>query len=128
VIAALAERAGEVVGVDVPGWTMEQVTVGESGRRPGSAGHDLGGTDGYGLFAITRPFADSILAKWGWSYEGMWNPAFNAIAMAEIYKAQGIGAWYGVSHVTDWSRHYRGRFDLRLVLGGRTLRQVVGGN
>lgn len=125
VIAALAEEAGKVVGVDVPGWTMEQVTIGESGRRPGSAGHDLGGTDGYGLWAVTDPFADSILAKYGWTYDGMWNPARNAIVMAEILKAQGIGAWYGTSHVTDWDRHYRGRFDLRLVLGGRSLAQLI---
>lgn len=125
-IAALAEEAGKVVGVDVPGWTMEQVTEGESTRRPGSAAVDIGGTKGYGLWAITWPFANDILARYGWSYEEMWNPVPNAIVMAEIFARQGIRAWYGIRFVTDWNRHYRGDFDLRLVLGGKTLRQVIG--
>lgn len=127
VIAALAERAGKLVGTDVPGWTMEQVSIGESGRRPGSAGADIGGTRGYGLWAITWPYADTILARHGWTYEDMLDPADNAIAMAEIYKAQGIGAWYGTSHVTDRDRHYRRRFNLSSVLGGRSLRQIATG-
>lgn len=126
-IAALAEEAGDAVGVDVPGWTMEQVTRGESIGRPGSAAVDVGGTYGVGLWAITWPFADPILARYGWTYEDMFNPARNSIVMAEIYGRQGIGAWYGTRYVTDWDRHYRGRFDLRLVLGGKTLRQVVRG-
>ena len=127
VIAALAEKAGELVGADVPGWTMEQVTIGESGRRPGSAGVDMGGTRGYGLAAITWPFADSILARYGWSYEDMWNPAKNLVVAAAMYGERGFAPWYGTSYVTDWDRHYRGSFDLRLVLGGKTLRQVIRG-
>lgn len=127
VIAALAEKAGKVVGVDVPGWTMEQVSIGESGRRPGSAGVDVGGTRGYGLVAITWPYADPILARYGWSYEDMWNPAKNLIVAAVMYGERGFAPWYGTSHVTSWDRHYRGRFDLRLVLGGRTLRRLVSG-
>jgi hypothetical protein len=126
-IAALAEKAGEVVGADVPGWTMEQVTEGESGRRPGSAGNDVGGTRGYGLWAITWPFADGILAAHGWTYEDMWNPVRCSVVMAEIYKAQGIRAWYGVSHVTDWGRHYRGKLDLRKVLGGLSFKAALAG-
>lgn len=126
VIAALAEKAGDLVGADVPGVTMAQVTKGESISRPASAGVDAGGTIGYGLWAITWPFANDILARYGWRYApDMWNPVRNAIAMAEIYKRQGIRAWYGTRHVTCWGCHYRGRFDLRLVLGGKTLRQAV---
>lgn len=125
VIAALAEKAGDLIGVDVPGWTMEQMTIGESGRRPGSAGVDVGGTYGMGLWAITSPFADSILARWGWGYDDMRNPVRCAVAMAEIYAAQGLGAWYGDGFVTSSDAHYRGRFDLRLVLGGISLRQAL---
>ncbi len=126
VIAALAEKAGETLGVDVPGWTMEQMTIGESGRRPGSAAVDPGGTRGYGLWAVTWPFSDPIIAKYGWSYDDMWNPVRNAVAMAEIYARQGLGAWYGNGYVTSTNAHYRGHFDLRLVLGGLTLRQALG--
>lgn len=124
-IAALAEEAGKVVGVDVPGWTMEQVTEGESTRRPGSAAVDVGGTVGWGLWAITDPFANALLAKHGWTYEDMLDPVPNAIIMAEMYGERGIAPWYGIRFVTCWSCHYRGRFDLRLVLGGKTLRQAM---
>jgi hypothetical protein len=127
VIAALAEKAGDYVGVDVPGWTMEQVTEGESDRKPGSAGHDVGGTDGYGAWAITDPFANEYLGRHGWTYADMWNPVRNAVVMAEMFADRGTAPWYGTSHVTDWSRHYRGRFDLRLVLGGETFREAVRG-
>jgi len=101
------------------------MTKGESARRPGAAGVDVGGTVGYGLWAITSPFANGILARWGWSYEDMLNPVRNAVAMAEIYAAQGIGAWYGDGFVTHRDLHYRGRFDLRLVLGGLTFRRAL---
>lgn len=43
VIAALAESAGRTLGVDVPGETMEQVTIGESSQEPGSHGFDPNG-------------------------------------------------------------------------------------
>lgn len=125
VIAALSEKAGDLIGVDVPGWTMEQVTIGESARRPGSAGVDVGGTVGYGLWAITSPFANGILARHRWGYSEMLNPVRNAVAMAEIYATQGIGAWYGTGYVTSTDAHYRGHFDLRLVLDGRSLRQAL---
>lgn len=125
VIAALAERAGDYVGVNVPGWTMAEVTIGESSRRPGSAGLDVGGTRGYGLWAITWPFADAILAKYRWIYEDMWNPVKCAIVMAEIFRLQGLAAWYGDGFVTDSDRHYRGHFDLRRVLGGLTFAQAL---
>lgn len=111
VAAALFEAAG------MPGVTMAQIAKGESGLRPGSAGVDPGGTVGYGILAITSPFADSIVAKYG-GYEQMWNPVKNAAAASEIYEAQGLGAWYGTRYVTSWDAHYRGGFDLSKVLGG----------
>jgi hypothetical protein len=125
VIAALAEQAGDALGVDVPGWTMAQMTIGESGGRPGSAGVDIGGTVGYGMWAITSPFANAILAKHGWSYEDMWNPVRNSMAMAEIYASQGLGAWYGDGFVTDRDAHYRGKLDLSRVLGGLSYRRAL---
>jgi hypothetical protein len=126
VIAALAEKAGDTLGIDIPGWTMEQMTIGESGRRPGSAGVDPGGRSvGYGLWAITSPFSNWVLAKHGWGYRDMFNPVRNAVAMAEIYGAQGLGAWYGDGFVTNRNAHYRGRFDIRLVLGGLSFRRAL---
>lgn len=126
VIAALAERAGDALGVDVPGWTMAQMTIGESGRRPGSAGVDPGGRSaGYCLWAITTPFSDDIVAPLG-GYEALWNPVKCAAAMVAVYARQGLGAWYGDGYVTHPNAHYRGRFDLRLVLGGKTFKQALG--
>jgi hypothetical protein len=105
---------------------MEQMTIGESGRRPGSAGVDPGGRSvGYGLWAITSPFSNWVLAKHGWGYRDMFNPVRNAVAMAEIYGAQGLGAWYGDGFVTNRNAHYRGRFDIRLVLGGLSFRRAL---
>jgi hypothetical protein len=118
VVAALAEAAG------MPGVTMAQMAIGESGLRPGSAGVDPGGTRGYGLWAITSPFSDSIVAKYG-GYEAMWNPVKNAAAAAEIYHAQGLGAWYGDGFVTSSNAHYAGRFDLTTVLGGLSFRGAL---
>lgn len=125
VIAALAEEAGDYIGADVPGLTMAQMTVGESGGRPGSAGVDVGGTRGYGLWAITWPHADAYLARYGWTYEDMWNPVRNAVIMAEMYADRGTAPWYGDDYVTDWDAHYTGRFDLRLVLGGLSFAQAL---
>ncbi len=132
VIAALAEKAGDVLGVDVPGWTMAQMTIGESYRKPGSAGVDPGGTRGFGLWAVTTGFSfnDELVARFdGVSgpprYEAMWNPVKNSAAMALILGSQGTGAWYGDRGVTCWDCHYRGHFDLRLVLGGLSFRKAL---
>jgi hypothetical protein len=38
--------------------------------------------------------------------------------MVSVYARQGLGAWYGDGYVTHPDAHYRGRFDIRLVLGG----------
>jgi hypothetical protein len=111
VAAALFEAAG------MPGVTMAQVGEGESGLRPGSAGVDAGGTVGYGILAVTSPFADSIVAKYG-GYKAMLNPVKNAAAAGEIYRSQGLGAWYGTGFVTSPDAHYHGRLDLSAVLGG----------
>lgn len=118
VTAALMEAAG------MPGVTMAQISQGESGMRPGSAGVDPGGTAGYGLLAVTRPFANAIVAKYG-GYEAMWNPVRNVAAASEIYQSQGIGAWYGTGYVTSWDAHYHGNFDLKSVLGGLTFEQAL---
>jgi hypothetical protein len=133
VIAALAEKAGDALGIDVPGWTMAQMTIGESGRRPGSAGVDPGGrTRGYGMWAVTTGFRfnDLMVARYDRApgpprYEAMWNPVKNSAVMAEIYGAQGLGAWYGDGFVTSRNAHYRGRFDIRLVLGGLSFRRAL---
>lgn len=108
-IAKLAEWAG---GGRVPGWTMQQVTEGESGGRPGSAGVDPGGTKGYGLWAITSPFANSLVSPYG-GYEAMWNPVLNALVMAKMYPTgwSGGSPWYGTSHVSDYNKHYTGKLQ-----------------
>jgi hypothetical protein len=109
-VAALAEWAG------MPGRTMAQIAKGESGLRPGSAGVDPGGTKGYGLWAITSPFNDALVSKFG-GYEEMWNPVKNALAAASIYRSQGIGAWYGTQYLTDPNAHYGGKFNIEAVIG-----------
>lgn len=119
VAAALFEAAG------MPGVTMAQIGKGESGLRPGSAGVDPGGsTVGYGILAVTSPFADAIVAKYG-GYNQMLNPVRDAAAAAEIYRAQGIGAWYGTRFVTGANLHYKGDLDLTRFLGGLTYRQAL---
>ena len=120
VIAALAESAGRTLGVDVPGETMAQVTIGESSQEPGSHGFDPNGvTQGYGLWSITTVYNDDLVAPFG-GYGQMLNPIKNALVMAEIYRRQGIGAWYGTKYVTNWNQHYTGRLplvNLKSVLG-----------
>jgi hypothetical protein len=118
VAAALFEAAG------MPGVTMAQMARGESGLRPGSAGVDAGGTVGYGILAVTSPFADSIVAKYG-GYDQMLNPVKNAAAAAEIFRSNGIGAWYGTAYVTSTNAHYHGRLDLSAVLGGDSFRRAL---
>lgn len=119
VAAALFEAAG------MPGVTMAQMAQGESGLRPGSAGVDPGGsTVGYGILAVTSPFANSIVAKYG-GYGQMLNPVKNAAAASEIYHAQGIGAWYGTGFVTGSNLHYHGHLDLSRVLGGESFRSAL---
>lgn len=120
VIAALAEAAG------APGVTMQQMTVGESGGRPGATGVDPGGTKGLGLWMITTGFNDALIAKYG-GQGAMRNPVRNAAAMAEIYRSQGLGAWYGDDAVTGSSLHYEGSYDLSRALGGKTYQQALGG-
>jgi hypothetical protein len=103
-IAELAEWAGQG---RVPGKTMAQVTIGESGSRPGSWGIDPGGTRGYGLWAITSGFNDALIKRLG-GVQQMFNPIVNSQAMAEIFKGQGLGAWYGTGAVTSSNAHYTG--------------------
>lgn len=108
-IAALAEWAGKVQGISVPGWTMEQITKGESGGRPGSSsasGGD-GSDEGWGMWAITEPYWKAEVQRMG-GYPQMLNPIKNALIMAQIWKSQGQGAWYGTRFVTDWNKHYTG--------------------
>lgn len=106
-IAALAEAAGKASGVDVPGVTMAQMTIGESNRRPGATGIDPGGTKGLGLWMITTGYNDELIARFGGEAQ-MRNPVKNALAMAQILKTSGQGAWYGDSSVTDRNAHFRG--------------------
>lgn len=124
VVAALAEAAG------MPGVTMEQVTRGESGAhkknsaRPGATGVDPGGTKGYGLWMITTSFNDDLAKKVG-GYKKFLNPVLNAWAAAQIYKRNGLGAWYGTRSVQGDGINYKGKYDLRKALGGRTYKQVL---
>ena len=133
VVAALAEAAGDALGVDVPGVTMEQVTRGESGSgskgsaRPGATGVDPGGTKkGLGLWMITTGFNDALIAKYG-GQTAMRNPVPNAAAMVAIYGSQGLGAWYGDGSVTGSNLHYTGNYDIRNALGGATFKEALGG-
>lgn len=107
-IAALAEWVG------TPGWTMEYITRGESGGRPGATGIDPGGTKGLGLWMITTGYNDAIIAKLG-GEAAMRNPILNAIAMKSIYDSQGLGAWYA-AHPANTNQHYTGNL---LQRGGK---------
>lgn len=112
VIAALAQAAG------MPGRTMEQMTRGESLGRPGSWGHDANGySTGYGLWAITDPYANDLAAKVG-GYKNFLNPVLNAWAANVIYRRQGLRAWYGDQYVTGGNLDYTGKYDIRKALGG----------
>lgn len=131
VVAALAEAAGQALGIGVPGRTMEQVTRGESGShernsaRPGATGIDPGGTKGLGLWMITTGYNDGLIAQYG-GQAAMRNPVRNAAAMAKIYASQGLGAWYGTGSVTGTNTHYEGKYDIANALGGRTFAQTLG--
>lgn len=126
VAAALAEAAGEYVGSNMPGWTMVQVSKGEGALRPGSRSTD----DGWGWLAITAPFGDKLGVPEMGGYPQMLNPVKNAYVAARMWGAQPNhfgpgGTWHGSGFVTDPDRHYRGHFDLRLVLGGLTFAQAI---
>lgn len=96
---ALTARIASWAGL--PGKLFGQIAHGESGFFPGIYGVDPGGAStGYGLWAITAPFNDSRVSKYG-GYEQMLNPLKNAKVAKEIYDAQGIGAWYGTQYVTS---------------------------
>ncbi len=131
-VAALAEAAGQTLGISVPGVTMEQITRGESGAhkansaRPGATGIDPGGTKGLGLWMITTGFNDALISKYG-GQTAMRNPVKNAAAMASIYQSNGLGAWYGDGSVTGSNLHYEGNYDIRNALGGATFRQALKG-
>lgn len=105
-IAAIAEWAG------APGDTMEYITRGESGGRPGATGIDPGGTKGLGLWMITTGFNDALIAKLGGQSQ-MRNPLLNAKAMKSIYDSQGLGAWYA-AHPANTNDHYTGGFGMQL--------------
>ena len=117
VVAALAQAAG------MPGKTMEQVTRGESGAhrknsaRPGATGIDPGGTKGHGLWMITSGYNEDLARKAG-GWNKMLNPVVNAWAAAQIYRRQGLRAWYGTGSVTGDGLNYSGKFDIRNALGG----------
>jgi hypothetical protein len=115
-VSALAEWAG---GGAVPGVSMGKTAVGESALAPGASGIDPGGTKGLGLYMITTGFNDPLIAKLG-GQDAMFNPVVNSQAMAEIFKSQGIGAWY--SQTKDNSNtHYTG--PLLNATGGRVGRR-----
>ena len=117
VVAALAQAAG------MPGVTMEQVTRGESGAhakgtaRPGATGIDPGGTKGHGLWMITSGYNEDLAAKVG-GWGKMLNPVINAWAASQIYRRQGLGAWYGTGSVTGNGINYSGNYDIANALGG----------
>lgn len=99
-VAALAEWRG------TPGVTMAQVSEGEGNLRPGSRSSD----NGWGLWGITSPFADSFGVGDLGGYQGMLNPVSNAIVMGRMYPQgwSGGSPWYGTGHVTGYDQHYKG--------------------
>ncbi len=114
VLAALAESAGKTLGVNIPGVTMQQVTIGESSSgAPGDVGHDPNGvTVGYGLWQITTGVGNDAMINSLGGPSKMLNPINNALAMAHIYQSGGIGSWYGISGVTQSNAHYTGSLPL----------------
>ena len=124
VVAALAQAAG------MPGVTMEQVTRGESGAhakgtaRPGATGIDPGGTKGHGLWMITSGYNEDLAAKVG-GWNKMLNPVINAWAASQIYRRQGLGAWYGTGSVTGDGIRYTGNYDISKALGGLSYRGAL---
>ncbi len=102
-IAMLAEFFG------MPGVTMAQMTKGESDRAPGATGIDPGGTKGWGLWMITTSYNDAIANRLG-GYPQLLNPIKNAIAAREVFRSQGLGAWYGDDFVTGSNLHWNGDF------------------
>lgn len=119
-VAALAEWAGKG---RVPGVTMAQVSQGEGNMRPGSRSSD----NGWGLWGITSPFADSFgVDKYG-GYPGMLNPVSNALVMAAMYPTGWAGGspWFGTGHVTGYNQHYSGALLRRK--GGIIAKLAAGG-
>ena len=84
----------------LPPLLFRQISTGESGDYPGMVGVDPGGTEGLGLYMITTGYNDELIARMG-GRRAMLNPLKNAKAAKEIYRSQGVGAWYGTSHVTE---------------------------
>lgn len=126
--AALAEAAGKYTGTGMPGWTMEQVSLGEGDLKPGSRSTD----DGWGWLAITRPFGDSFGVPQMGGYEQMLNPVKNAYVAARMWGGNPShfgpgGTWHGSSHVTDENKHYTGTYDLRDALGGHSFKEALEG-
>lgn len=69
---------------------------GESAGIANRVGHDPGGTTGLGLWMITTGYNDELIRRLG-GREAMFDPVTNARAALEIYRQQGIGAWYAPS-------------------------------
>lgn len=116
VIAAIAEWAGKVQGINFPGVAAEQVSRGESGDpntckpgsgRPGSSGVDPGGaTKGWGIIAITDPYGDSYGVDEFGGYPGMLNPLACMLVGARMYEERGWDPWYGKKCLTDPGAHF----------------------
>jgi hypothetical protein len=75
---------------------MAMKALGESSGDPRAVGHDPGGSIGYGLWQITSPFNRDLIAKYG-GVNAMFNPIRNAMAAGDVFRRQGIGAWYAPS-------------------------------
>lgn len=126
--AALAEAAGKYAGTGMPGWTMEQVSLGEGDLKPGSRSTD----DGWGWLAITKPFGDSFGVPQMGGYDAMLNPVKNAYVAARMWGGSSShfgsgGTWHGSSHVTDENKHYTGAYDVRNALGGLSFAEAITG-
>lgn len=97
--AMLFEMAG------LPGVTYAQIAQGESGLRPGAVSPD----GGFGLVQMTpRVQSAATVAKWE-AIGSYFNPWKNAL-MAKVLAGSGTGVsnYYGISHVTDFNKHYTG--------------------
>lgn len=118
-IAKIAQWAG------MPGWTMSQISHGESSYMPGivewpperGTGPIPTGAQGYGLWQITyaRHPGSTGLPVFPPNPNLMLNPLINAKAAKNLYDSRGVGQWYGKGFMTNANMPYTGR----LASGGR---------
>ena len=105
VVAALAEWAG------MPGVTMAQIAMGESGLHPGEIEpREASGAQGFGLWQITTGVGNDALINAHGGPRAMLNPVTCA-RVAKIYydnAGHSVRPWYGTKYMTGTNLHYTG--------------------